>query len=69
MGSSLVGLLVGRDGLQGMTLLPKEEEGVYQALGLLMRIKPEIDALETALREKLNPDSKNKRQRKPRERS
>lgn len=55
---SLVGLLLGKKGLQGVCLLPKDEEGTYQALGLLMRIKPELDAFEEALREKLCPNAR-----------
>jgi len=50
---SLVGLLIDKRGLRGMSLFPENEDGAYQALGLLMRIKPEIDEFERALREKL----------------
>jgi hypothetical protein len=51
--ASLVGLLIDKRGLRGMSLFPENEDGAYQALGLLMRIKPEVDEFERALREKL----------------
>ncbi len=44
---------IGRKGVTGLSFPSPHDEDIYEGLGLLMRIKPEIETFRKALRKRL----------------